>query len=138
MYKACSGRSRQIGALAVGEVISVGCMDTYAFRLVNQYIDITGMPDGTYVLTLSADPNHYFTEASTANNTATARLSISGSSMTVLSRSGGVDKSVLPLPKRPQGGRRRRSSARPPANASSTSDAAGSPCGASKQAIKPS
>jgi len=90
VYKACFSRSCQIGALAVREGISVGWMDTYAFLLVNQWIDITGIPDGTYVLTLSADPNHYFTEASTANNTATARLSISGSSVTVLSRTGGV------------------------------------------------
>jgi hypothetical protein len=90
VYKACYSRSCQIGALRVGEGISVGWMDTYGYLLVNQWIDITGIPDGTYVLTLSADPYHFFTEANATNNTSSARLTISGDSVTILRRTGGA------------------------------------------------
>jgi Lysyl oxidase len=90
VYKACYKRSCQIGALNVGEGISVGWMDTYGYLLVNQWIDITDLADGRYVLMLYADPNHSFTEANPNNNTASATLSISGSTVRVLSRTGGV------------------------------------------------
>lgn len=90
VYRACSGRSCIPSALSVREGVSVGWMDTYGYLLVNQWIDITDLTDGTYVLTLSADPHQYFEEADTTNNTASATLNIGGGGVTILSRTGGA------------------------------------------------
>lgn len=89
-YLACGGNSCQASALAVTEGISVGWMDTYKYSVVDQWIDITGLKNGKYVLTQSADPHHYFDESDANNNTASATLHIGSSGVTILSRTGGA------------------------------------------------
>jgi len=90
VFLACSGSSCDPAALSVNEGLSVGWMDTYAYSAVLQWIDITGLKNGKYVITQSADPFGYFDEADTANNTASATLHIGSGGVRVLSRSGGA------------------------------------------------
>jgi len=64
--------------------LSVGWGDEYPSTIAFQYIDMTGLPYGNYCLTLVADPNHEFTEATTANNMVRTQISITTSGVTVL------------------------------------------------------
>jgi lysyl oxidase len=90
VYLACSGSGCKSSALRVTEGVSVGWKDTYGFLVVDQWIDITDLNNGRYVLTLSADPHQFFDEADATNNTASATLSIGSDSVKILSRTGGV------------------------------------------------
>lgn len=77
-------------ALSVTEGVSVGWGETYGLNTNLQWIDITGLPNGRYRLTLSANDAGWFTESDTANNTATAVVKITATAVTVVSQSGGV------------------------------------------------
>lgn len=90
VYLACSGSSCDMNALSVNEGISVGWMDTYAYSANFQWIDITGLKNGRYLLTQSADPFGYFQESNATNNDASARLRITSTGVTVLKRIGGA------------------------------------------------
>jgi hypothetical protein len=72
-------------ALNVTMGLSVGWGDMYSASTNFQWIDITGLPNGKYKLTATADPKHFVSEASYANNGATARIRITTSGVTVLS-----------------------------------------------------
>jgi len=48
--------------------IQAGWADRYTSGLPCQYIDITGVPDGTYVLELEIDPDNHIEEANETNN----------------------------------------------------------------------
>jgi hypothetical protein len=54
----CGGKT----ALTSRTGISVGWADTYGYRLAFQWIDITGLPGGTYTVRAMADPNGWFAE----------------------------------------------------------------------------
>jgi hypothetical protein len=90
VYLACGGRSCNIDALSVKEGISVGWSDIYASGVAFQWIDITGVPNGKYILTVTADPNGYFEESDTTNNSASATIRITSTFVSVLSYSGGA------------------------------------------------
>ena len=64
--------------------ISVGWGDKYPWNFAYQWIDITGVPSGTYTLRFAVDLFGYFAEKSDTNNCAYVRLSISGNSVRVL------------------------------------------------------
>lgn len=64
--------------------LSVGWSDTYGFDLVGQWIDITGVPDGTYTVTARVDALRDFVERCEDNNWTTATVQISGTSVTIL------------------------------------------------------
>lgn len=68
--------------------ISVGWGDKYPWNFAYQWIDITGMPAGTYTLRSAVDLYRNFTESSDTNNCAWVRIRIkaSGSSVTVVER----------------------------------------------------
>ena len=66
--------------------LSVGWGDKYTHKLPDQYIDITGLPSGEYILTATVDAQGYLREGCEDNNTTTAVLRITGSSVKVLSR----------------------------------------------------
>lgn len=51
--------------------IDVGWADVYGWNLADQYIDVTGVPDGVYQIEQIANPNGSVTEVSTADNVAT-------------------------------------------------------------------
>jgi hypothetical protein len=65
---------------------SVGWGDQYDQTDSGQPIDLTGVPDGTYVLHATVDPRHVLTESNTANDITDTTLQISGSTVTVLSQ----------------------------------------------------
>jgi len=64
--------------------ISVGWADTYGWRLAGQSIDVSNVPDGTYWLVSTADPEGRLLETSDTNNTAAIRVAIKGNKATVL------------------------------------------------------
>ena len=64
--------------------LSVGWSDTYGFKIVDQFIDITGLPNGTYTVTATVDTLGMFVERCENNNSTTATVQISGTSVTIL------------------------------------------------------
>jgi len=65
---------------------SVGWGDEYDQTDRGQPIDLTGVPNGTYVLHAVVDPLHVFTESNRTNNVVDTKLEIAGNSVTVLSQ----------------------------------------------------
>jgi hypothetical protein len=64
--------------------ISVGWGDKYPWNFAFQWIDVTGLPSGTYTLRFAVDLFGYFNEKSESNNCRYVRLSIGSSSVRVL------------------------------------------------------
>jgi Lysyl oxidase len=90
-YKACIGNnSCKPDALFIAEGIAVGWGDLYRAGIMFQWIDITGVANGKYVLTVTADPHGYLQESDNTNNTASATIRITSTSVNVLSYSGGA------------------------------------------------
>jgi hypothetical protein len=58
--------------------LTAGCEDLYARSLGCQYIDVTGLASGDYVLRLTADPEGLITEADETNNQAEYDVVIAG------------------------------------------------------------
>jgi hypothetical protein len=58
--------------------ISVGWADVYPWFVQDQYIDITNVPDGKYVIVVKEDPGQKLVEKSRANDTAMACVEFSG------------------------------------------------------------
>ncbi len=75
----CSDPTRPLGW-------SVGWGDQYDQIDSGQPIDLTGVPDGIYVLHATVDPRHVLTESNTANDVTDTTLRISGNTVTVLSQ----------------------------------------------------
>lgn len=57
----------QRGFQVVG--ISAGWQDVYPASLPDQFVEITGVPDGQYLLEIELDPHNVFVEADNSNNT---------------------------------------------------------------------
>jgi hypothetical protein len=70
------------GTVTMG--LSVGWGDQYPYYLVDQYINISGLPAGEYAVTATADWANWFAEANDANNSTTARIRVSKKGVTVL------------------------------------------------------
>jgi hypothetical protein len=64
--------------------LSVGWGDNYPASTVYQWIDITGLPNGKYRLTATANPNQQAVESTYANNSAWATLRITNNRVSVL------------------------------------------------------
>jgi len=64
--------------------LSVGWGDEYPSSIAFQYIDISGLPNGDYVVTLEADLDGEFVETDETNNTAWAEIRITRKSIRVL------------------------------------------------------
>jgi hypothetical protein len=64
--------------------LSVGWGDTYTASLPDQYIDISGLPYGEYLLTATADAQNWFMESNNANNSTTVRIRIDRKGVTIL------------------------------------------------------
>lgn len=69
------------GLRRVREGISVGWYDNYVAYLEGQYIDVTGVPDGRYVLVHRSDASREVLETTHSNNSSSSliRLSTGGS-----------------------------------------------------------
>ncbi len=79
-----SNSCQTLGDGSVRMGLSVGWGDKYPYYLVDQYIDIGGLPAGEYTVTATADWDHWFTESNTTNNSTTARIRLSKNGVTVL------------------------------------------------------
>jgi hypothetical protein len=64
--------------------LSVGWGDEYPSSIAFQYIDISGLPNGDYLVTVKADHHAEFVEANEGNNAAWATIRISRKSVQVL------------------------------------------------------
>ncbi|CAM5399753.1 Ig-like domain-containing protein [Leifsonia shinshuensis] len=62
---------------------SVGWGDQYDQTDSGQPIDLTGVPDGSYALVATVDPQHVLTESNATNNVTVTKLTIAGASVTV-------------------------------------------------------
>lgn len=73
-------------SLFVKNGLSVGWSDVYPWNIGLQWINVTGMPAGEYLLKLAVNPNGQFTESRTSNNCNWTRIRIpsTGSTVTVL------------------------------------------------------
>ena len=63
--------------------ISVGWADKYSWKLAFQWIDITGLPGGEYVLRTIVDPYDWFLETDNADNCAYRRVRFGSSGTSV-------------------------------------------------------
>jgi hypothetical protein len=71
--------------------VSVRWADIYRSTIAHQWIDITGLPNGEYKIKVIADPpwesGGQFLESNEANNRGWTKIRITGTSVTVLSKS---------------------------------------------------
>jgi len=75
-YKTCDQNGTQ--------GLSVGWGDTYTWNLAGQALDVTDVPNGTYYLVSTADPDNLFTETNDGNNVAAVKVSIKGNTAKVV------------------------------------------------------
>jgi hypothetical protein len=64
--------------------ISAGWVDIYSAYLPDQFVEISGVPDGYYALEIEIDPNDVFEEADEDNNTVCVVLKLEGDNATLL------------------------------------------------------
>jgi hypothetical protein len=64
--------------------ISVGWADVYNWYLADQYIEISGVPDGVYVIETVANPTRTVHETTFADNTARTTIRLERDTVTVL------------------------------------------------------
>lgn len=77
-------------ATSIVHGLSVGWSDTYPTSLPDQGIDITGLPDGTYLVKVTADWQDLWDETDETNNSASATIRIEGDTVTLLSATDGL------------------------------------------------
>ncbi len=58
--------------------LSVGWGDKYPWYLAGQYIDITGLTAGNYILRATADESNWFTESNNDNNSTSVPIQLTG------------------------------------------------------------
>jgi hypothetical protein len=58
--------------------MSVGWTDEYNWFLPGQYVEVTGVPDGTYILDTTVDPTSRLIESDKTNNCGSVRVRLSG------------------------------------------------------------
>jgi|GEM_PF-489925 len=63
--------------------LTPGWADIYPWDFSGQYIDVTGVPTGEYLLCVRADPSHRFQQVTPANDEAWVRVRLAGSTLTV-------------------------------------------------------
>lgn len=73
------------GSLTTKVGLSAGWADVYPWNFSGQYIDVTGVPKGEYLLCVTADPKKQFLQSDTTNDEAWVRLRIgNGYALTIL------------------------------------------------------
>ena len=58
--------------------VTEGWKDVYEWYLPHQYIEITGLPDGTYILETIADPESRLLESDESNNCGSVYVQLTG------------------------------------------------------------
>ena len=82
LYSGTTSCHEHSGRIPMG--LTPGWGDEYPSTIAFQYIDITGLPNGDYVVTLTADHRGDFLEANETNNRSWAVIRISRKSVSVL------------------------------------------------------
>jgi hypothetical protein len=72
--------------LRLRQGISIGYGDDYVPRLEGQWIDVTGVRDGRYVLVHRADPDGHIVQRTRANDASSALVELRGRTVRVLRR----------------------------------------------------
>ena len=70
--------------------ISPGWMDIYSWDMLGQEIEITGLPDGTYFLITTVNPDWILFESDLNNNVGTTRFRLTGDGIVILETSSGL------------------------------------------------
>lgn len=78
------------GALTADIGLSVGWGDGYKYTTNLQWIDITGLPNGKYKLTVGADPGDVLQESNYSNNFVSAVVKITNTAVTLISATPGA------------------------------------------------
>lgn len=65
-------------ALWIREMLPVGWGDTYFQTVAGQSFDVTGLPNGTYYIEVSANPDGVLYETSTGNDTSLRQIILGG------------------------------------------------------------
>jgi hypothetical protein len=81
-YGGCGTGKPDLLAITVG--VSVGWADYYPVVSFQQYVDITGLPDGTYYLYSDADPNNDLLESNDSNNTTWTEFALANGTITIV------------------------------------------------------
>ena len=81
-----AGGCGKASSTSVTTGLSLGWGDKYAYKLPDQYINITNLPAGQYTLTAMVDSQGYLRERCEGNNITTAVLKITGTSVSVVTR----------------------------------------------------
>lgn len=77
-------------ATSIVHGLSVGWSDTYPATLPDQAIDVTGLADGNYRVVVTADQFGGIRESNESNNSASAIVKITGSTVTLVSATDGL------------------------------------------------
>lgn len=77
---ACYPTRTPDGAVAQVQGISVGWADVYDISIPHQYVEISGVPDGYYLLATSVDPYHRLRQTTTRDDTVWQRFRLRGDS----------------------------------------------------------
>jgi hypothetical protein len=77
-YTSCAPDKRNVGDVAQVNGISNGWTDVYNSYLPDQYIEVTGLPDGFYVLETVVDPADTIVEQNDSDNDVSVHLQICG------------------------------------------------------------
>jgi hypothetical protein len=75
---ACYPTVTEDGAVEQVQGISVGWSDIYDVAVAHQYVEVSGVADGYYLLQLTTDPGHRLRETTTKDNSVTQRIRICG------------------------------------------------------------
>ncbi len=84
VYHSCGGP--QSTELTMG--LSVGWGDVYPWWMAYQWIDISALPNGDYVVTADADPYAQFREATRTNNSTWTRIRIAANDQVTILQQG--------------------------------------------------
>ena len=67
--------------------VSPGWVDVYDMSLPHQYIEVSGVPDGPYLLRIELDPDHRLRERTTKDNAVWQRIRLCGDHVELVARS---------------------------------------------------
>ncbi len=81
----------------VEQGISAGCSDVYGYMLGCQYLDVTGIPAGNYLLRVTLDPLNLIPELSDGNNVATRAVTITRPGAPTPTRTATPPRTATPL-----------------------------------------
>lgn len=99
--QACYPSHADGGEVSQVNGVSVGWADVYDMAVPHQYIEITGVPDGYYLLQITVDPLHKLRETTTRDNTVWQRIRLCGDAADIVGRSnqcGGGAAVATPVP----------------------------------------